>query len=114
MAGGEVASATEDPTIWAVDDELWHPEGTRLAPLLKIEKVRKKPGRPRVADRPLFDGLIWLARTGAQWAALPRVFGTKSTLHRRFGEWLAAGVLQRAWHPPAGTRVLLTYDAEIG
>jgi len=105
VEGGEVASATEDPTIWAVDDELW----ALLAPLLKIEKARQKPGRPRVADRPLFDGLIWLARTGAQWAALPRVFGTKSTLHRRFGEWLAAGVLQRAW-----AEVLLTYDAEIG
>jgi putative transposase len=100
-----MASATEEPTIWQVDDGLW----ALLAPLLRIEKVRQKPGRPRVDDRTLFDGLIWLARTGSQWAALPRCFGSKSTLHRRFWEWIEAGALQRAW-----AEVLLSYDAEIG
>jgi transposase len=100
-----MASETEDPTIWRVDDALW----ALLAPILVVDKPRKKPGRPRVDDRALFDGLIWLARTGAQWARLPRQFGAKSTVHRRFWEWLAAGALQRAW-----TEVLLVYDAEIG
>ena len=75
-----MASVTEDPTIWQVDDVLW----ALLAPLLRSTKDRQKPGRPRVDDRPLFNGLIWLARTGSQWVALPREFGSKSTLHRRF------------------------------
>ena len=100
-----MASVTEDPTIWEVDEELW----AMLAPILRSDKVRKKPGRPRVDDRGLFNGLIWLARTGSQWAALPRVFGSKSTLHRRFWEWIEAGALHQAW-----AEVLVKYDAEIG
>src|SRR6478672_4928028 len=54
----------DDPTIWRVDDALW----AELQPVLRIDKPRKKPGRPRVDDRAIFAGLIWLARTGSQWA----------------------------------------------
>ena len=54
-------------------------------------KARKKPGRPRRDDRAIFDGLIWLARTGAQWSQLPREFGPKSTVHERFSEWVRDG-----------------------
>ena len=82
-----------DPTIWTVDDALWE----RIAPLLVIDKVRKKPGRPRNSDRQILNGLIWLARTGAQWDALPREFGAKSTVHDRFQEWIQHGVLERVW-----------------
>ncbi|HYW08112.1 MAG TPA: transposase [Longimicrobium sp.] len=48
--------------------------------------VRKKPGRPRSDDRKMFNGLIWLARTGSQWVAMQRQFGAKSTVHDRFQE----------------------------
>jgi putative transposase len=101
----EAPSDKDEPTIWRVDDALW----AKLAPILTSDKVRKKPGRPRRADRAIFDGLIWLARTGSQWAALPREFGPKSTVHERFSEWVADDKLERAW------AVLLTeYDAVIG
>jgi transposase len=83
----------DDPTIWRVDDALW----ALLAPILRVDKPRKKPGRPRRDDRAIFDGLIWLARTGGQWAALPREFGPKSTVHERFAEWVETGKLERAW-----------------
>jgi transposase len=95
----------DDPTIWRVDDALW----AKLEPLLRCDKVRKKPGRPRRADRPIFDGLIWLARTGSQWAALPREFGPKSTVHARFTEWVDADKLAQAW-----TVLLREYDATLG
>ena len=97
--------AQDDPTIWRVDDALW----AELAPLLAIDKPRKKPGRPRLDDRPLFDGLIWLARNGGQWSTLPREFGAKSTAHARFQEWVAHGCLARAW-----ARLLEVYDDAIG
>lgn len=95
----------DDPTIWRVDDALW----ALLEPVLKSDKPRKKPGRPRRDDRAIFDGLIWLARTGAQWSQLPRAFGPKSTVHERFSEWVATGALDRAW-----AVLLREYDAEIG
>jgi putative transposase len=99
------AAEKDDPTIWRVDDDLW----ARLAPILKSDKPRKKLGRPRRDDRTIFDGLIWLARTGAQWSQLPREFGPKSTVHERFTEWTTSGALERAW-----AAMLRAYDAEIG
>ena len=95
----------DDPTIWRVDDALW----AKLEPILRVDKPRKKPGRPRRDDRAIFDGLIWLARTGSQWAALPAEFGPKSTVHLRFTEWVATGALERAW-----AVLLRDYDAELG
>ena len=95
----------DDPTIWRADEALW----ALLEPLLRVDKPRKKPGRPRRADRAIFDGLVWLARTGSQWAALPREFGPKSTVHRRLTEWVATGALERAW-----AILLREYDGEIG
>jgi len=97
--------ATDDPTIWRVDDVLW----AQLEPVLRVDKPRKKPGRPRRDDRAIFDGLIWLARTGSQWSQLPRQFGPKSTVHARFSEWVESGALERAW-----AVVLREYDAELG
>ena len=93
------------PTIWTVDDALW----AELAPILRVDKPRKKPGRPRRDDRAIFDGLIWLARTGSQWKELPERFGPKSTVHARFAEWVATGRLERAW-----AVLLRAYDGKIG
>ena len=104
-AAAVAAPDKDDPTIWRVDDALWE----EIAPLLRSTKARKKPGRPRRDDRAIFDGLIWLARTGSQWSQLPREFGPKSTVHERFAEWVASGALARAW-----AVLLRRYDAELG
>lgn len=95
----------DDPTIWRVDDTLW----ALLAPILAATKPRLKPGRPRRDDRAIFDGLIWLARTGSQWAALPREFGPKSTVHDRFTDWVTSGALAGAW-----AVLLHEYDGTVG
>lgn len=95
----------DDPTLWQVDDQLW----TMLGPILQSDKARKKPGRPRRDDRAIFDGLIWLARTGRQGSQVPRRFGPKSTVHERFSEWVATGKLDQAW-----AVLLQRYDADLG
>jgi transposase len=99
------AKTTDEPTIWRVDDALW----AELQPLLVVDKPRKRPGRPRNDARPIFDGLIWLARRGGQWAALPREFGAKSTVHDRFLAWVEHGCFALAW-----ARLLEVYDDEVG
>ena len=98
-------TAKDAPTIWRVGDALW----AELQPLLVVDKPRKKPGRPRHADRPIFDGLVWIARSGGQWQALPREFGPKPTVHDRFQEWVEHGCFARAW-----ARFLEAYDGEVG
>lgn len=80
-----------------------------MSPLLIISKPRKKPGRPPIDNRALFNGLIWLARNGGQWKSLPRQFGAKSTLHDRFQEWIAYDCLAAAW-----AHLLAVYDDEVG
>ena len=105
LAAATTTAEKDDPTIWRVDDPLW----ALLEPILKSDKPRKKPGRPRRDDRAIFDGLIWLARTGAQWSQLPREFGPKSTVHARFSEWIETGALERAW-----AVLLQAYDKAIG
>jgi len=76
-----------------ISDELWE----RMAPLLQIDKSRKKSGRPRRDDRVLLEGLLWLCLRREPWAALPAEFGPKSTCHARFREWIESGALVRAW-----------------
>ena len=74
-----------------------------------VAKPRKKPGRPRTNDRPLFDGVIWVLRTGAQWGAVPRAFVPTSTVHDRFQEWVQTGAVAWAW-----TLLLEEYDEFVG
>ncbi len=105
LSAAAAATDKDDPTIWRVDDPLWD----KLKPILASDKPRKKPGRPRRDDRAIFDGLVWLARTGSQWAQLPREFGPKSTVHERFSEWVETGALERAW-----AVLLAEYDGEVG
>jgi putative transposase len=95
----------DDPTIWVVDDELWG----RMRPLLVVNKPRKKPGRPRSDDRAILNALIWLARTGAQWDQLPRVFPPKSTVNDRLAEWVTHGNLAAIW-----AVLLIEYDNRFG
>lgn len=92
-------------TVWDVPDVLWD----RLAPILVIDKPRKKSGRPARDARGIFNGLIWLARTGSQWSQLPARYGPKSTVHERFTAWVEHECLRRAW-----AVLLQEYGQEIG
>jgi transposase len=68
-----------------VPDELWN----RVAPLLP---GGPGGGRSRKANRPIFAGVVYRLKTGCQWKALPREFGSGSTVHRRFAEWCKLGI----------------------
>ncbi len=40
-----------------------------VGPLLPRERGR--PGRPGHENRPILDGILWRAREGARWRAVP-------------------------------------------
>jgi putative transposase len=64
-----------------------------------LPKYRKSPrgGRPRLELRKAMDGIFYVLRTGCQWKAAPREFGSGSSLHRYFQEWARRGVFHNLW-----------------
>ena len=75
-------------------DELW----LRLEPLIPVRERRFRfPGRLPVPDRAVLEGILFVARTGISWNALPTaVFGASgATCWRRLKEWHEAGVWQQ-------------------
>ena len=81
------------PTIWRVPDEMW----ARIQPLLPPQKPAGTPGRPPVPFRKVLDGILYVLRTGCQWKAVPKEFGSGSTCHKRFQEWEEMGVFAKLW-----------------
>jgi transposase len=94
-----------EPAIWRIPDALW----AEIQPLLPPEKARGTPGRPVVPFRTVLDGILHVLRTGCHWKAVPKEFGSGSTCHRRFQEWVANGTWRRLWADQ-----LERYDAEHG
>jgi transposase len=72
-------------------DEQW----MVIDPLL-IRPARRADGkgRPRVPDRPVLDGILWILRTGAPWSDLPERYPPYQTCHRRLQEWVANGTFE--------------------
>ena len=52
------------------------------------------PGRHGVDNRGFIRAVMWIARTGAPWRALPPEYGKWSSVHKRFMRWAQAGVWQ--------------------
>lgn len=67
-----------------------------LKPLIpeKIGRADGK-GRPRLNNREVLNGILWVLRTGAAWQDLPDRYPSPATCHRRFQEWRREGVLER-------------------
>jgi transposase len=94
---------------WTVSDALWE----RVAPLIpkhrrdKGRKYERRPGggRKRMQPRRAFEAMVYVLRTGCQWKALPKEYGSASSVHRYFLEWKRCGVFARLWR-----RGLAEYD----
>ena len=75
-----------------VPDEIWN----KLKHILpKRNTPKSNGGRPRLEDRIALSAIFYRCKTGIPWREMPPQFGTKSTLHRRFQEWVAAGVFDK-------------------
>ena len=94
-------------------------DGWRLPDALWAKMERLLPPRPehplgchnpRVPDRAAMDAIFFVLRTGCQWNALRETtICSSSSAHRRFQEWVAAGVFAAFWREG-----LLAYDALRG
>ena len=80
---------------WRIPDPLWE----RIEPLLPPGKPHPWGcHNPRVDNRRAMDAIFFVLRTGCQWNALNATgICSSSSTHRRFQEWVAAGVFEELW-----------------
>jgi transposase len=78
---------------WKLTDAQWQ----KIEPLLPKLKKSKRGGRPWADNRKVFEGILWILRTGAPWADLPKQYSSASTCWRRLRDWEQQDVWLNAW-----------------
>ncbi|MBV9176184.1 MAG: transposase, partial [Nitrososphaeraceae archaeon] len=78
------------PTIRKIPDDLWD----EIKLILPSEKANNTVGRPVIPFRKIVDGILYVLRTGCQWKMLPKEYGSGSTCHRRFQQWIVSDVFR--------------------
>lgn len=67
---------------WLTDEQMF-----RLQPFFP-----KSHGRPRVDDRRVLSGIIFVNRNGLRWRDAPKEYGPAKTLYNRWKRWSDKGV----------------------
>ena len=70
---------------WLTDDQL-----NRMKPFFPLSR-----GVPRVDDRRVLSGIIFINRNGLGWRDAPSTHGPCKTLYNRFVRWSRLGVFAR-------------------
>jgi len=87
---------------WEVSDRFW----ALVEPLIpkprrdskKLYKRKPGGGRKPMAPRKTFEAIVFVLRTGCQWKSLPKErFGSASSVHKYFREWLKSGFFLKLW-----------------
>ena len=87
---------------WEVSEGFWK----RVEPLVpkrerepgKVFRRKAGGGRKRMPERRVFEGIVFVLRTGCQWKSLPKErFGSASSIHKYFRQWLKAGLFFALW-----------------
>ena len=76
-----------------VTDAQW----ARIGPLLPRPTPQPRGGRPWIDTRSVFDGILWVLKTGARWRDLPEGYPSPSTCWRRLAHWDEQGIWLRIW-----------------
>lgn len=71
--------------FWLTDEQM-----ERLRPFFA-----KSHGKPRVDDRRVLSGIIFINRNGLRWCDAPREYGPPKTLYNRWKRWGDMGVFAR-------------------
>jgi transposase len=77
----------------SVPSKLWR----KFKKHLPKQPKKTGPGRPRVNDRDVLNGIWYVLWTGCQWKAIDREWFhvSSSTLHERFQTWERAGLFDK-------------------
>jgi len=89
---------------WELPLEIWEYMEEFLP---KKNKNPKLGGRPPVNLFKVASGIFYVLSTGVQWKAVPKEYGSGSTIHRYFQDWTDHGVFSSLWREG-----LIEYDEE--
>ena len=78
--------------------DLTDAEWELVGPLLSAER-----GRRGHENRRHLDGILWRAREGARWRAIPERYGKWNSVWRRFARWRDLGVFEAVFAALAGS-----------
>jgi putative transposase len=78
---------------------LWLTQGQmrRIEPYFPLSH-----GMPRVDDRRVISGIIFVIRNGLRWRDAPKDYGPHKTIYNRFIRWSRLGVFNRIFAALAG------------
>ena len=69
---------------------------------VQMERLRpffpKSHGRPRVDDRRILSGIIFINRNGLRWRDAPIEYGPAKTLYNRWKRWSDKGIFAKMMH----------------
>jgi putative transposase len=72
----------------------------------QIDRIKpffpRSHGIPRVDDRRVVSGIVYVIRNGLQWKDAPRAYGPHKTLYNRYIRWSRMGVFERIFTGLAG------------
>ena len=71
--------------IWLSDAQM-----VRIEPYFPLSH-----GVPRVDDRKVISGIIFVIRNGLRWRDAPREYGPHKTIYNRFVRWSRLGVFDK-------------------
>ncbi len=72
-----------------ISDEHWQ----RIEALVCTPRTSLQ-GRPAKDPRLIFNGILWILRTGSAWRDLSSEFGPWQTVYKRFNAWAKSSM----WH----------------
>lgn len=74
----------------------------------------KKVGRPSLNPRKVFNGILWILRSGSRWRDLPSCYGNWNRIYHKFRLWCENGLFElllRLVNTDAQTTTLLEIDS---
>ena len=69
----------------------------RIAPYFPLSH-----GVPRVDDRRVISGIVFVLKNGLRWRDAPRAYGPHKTIYNRFVRWSRLGVFNKIFAELAG------------
>jgi len=86
---------------WTISDEFWEAIKDEVPAHERDpeREYKRKPGGGRKSPdmRKILTGIFYILRTGIQWKAAPKEYGSSSNLHRYFQLLIEDGFFVRIW-----------------